>query len=128
MKDFAVFVFGKEGCDKCKLLNRRLDKILEKPEWTGFEKRYFDLTTVDGLVNFAEAESLHPQRLPSILVCRNRSDGTTERIRQRFTEGYDADGVYRVPGYVGIETDYSNAGVITPEDIEKVFREAVTAA
>jgi hypothetical protein len=128
MKDYAVLVFGKEGCDKCKVLNRRIDKLLEKPEWTRIEKKYFDITTVDGLVNFAEAESLHPQRIPALLVCKAKPDGSTERIHQRFTEGYDADGVYRVPGYVGLETDYTDGGVITPEDIEKVFREAVTAA
>ncbi|MFH1706563.1 MAG: hypothetical protein ABIF71_01395 [Planctomycetota bacterium] len=128
MKDYAILVFGKEGCDKCKMLNKRIDKLLDKPDWNGFEKRYFDVTTVDGLVNFAEAESLHPQRIPSFQVHRAKPDGTTERLRQRFVEGYDADGIYRVPGYVGLETDYAGGGVITPDDIEKVFREAVTAA
>ena len=43
MKDFKVIVFGKKGCDKCKVLNKRLDKLMEKDEWQAFEKEYYDI-------------------------------------------------------------------------------------
>jgi hypothetical protein len=126
MNKFLVQVFGKKGCPKCKVLNKRLDKVLEKPEWEGFEKSYFDVTTVDGLVNFGKAECLNGQRIPSFLVCKIDDKGQTHKIRQTFKEELDTEsGKYRFPTYVGLETDYSEDGVITPQDIETVFREAM---
>jgi len=125
MGKFVVQVFGKEGCPKCKVLNRRIDKILGREEWADFEKVYYDITTVEGLVAFGKAECLNAQRIPSFLVCIKDESGEVHKIPERFEEGYDEEtGRYRVPTYVGLETDYSRGGVITPDDIERVFREA----
>jgi hypothetical protein len=130
MKDFTVVVFGKKGCDKCAVLNRRLDRILEDPEWERFEKTYYDVTTVEGLVEFSKAEILNPQRIPSFLVMKNRPDGGYERIRETsFEEGFDEEtGAYRVPLFIGMQTDYKNGGgIIRPADIKDVLRSAVAA-
>ncbi|MCC7300990.1 MAG: hypothetical protein IT583_07920, partial [Verrucomicrobia bacterium] len=59
-KPYKIKVFGKEGCAKCKMLNQRLDKLLEEKEWSDFEKEYCDVETVDGLVAFASAECINP--------------------------------------------------------------------
>ena len=67
---YRVLVFGKEGCDKCGLLNQRLDKILADEEFAGFEKVYHDLGTVEGLLAFCRAECINPQRIPAMLVAR----------------------------------------------------------
>lgn len=129
MGKFLVQVFGKKGCPKCKVLNKRLDKVLAKPEWEGFEKTYSDITTVDGIVNFGKAECLNGQRIPSFLICKVDEKGEARKIMQTFEEGIDEKtGTYRYPAYVRIETDYSNGGVITPADIESVFKEAVETA
>lgn len=125
MQKFQVHVFGKKGCPKCKVLNKRMDKILQKKEWEHFEKSYFDITTVDGLVNFGKAEAMNSQRIPSFLICTVDEDGESHKIRETFSEGADENGAYRVPTYVGFQTDYTNGGVIRPSDIENVFKEAI---
>ena len=128
MQKYQVRIFGKKGCPKCKVLNKRMDKVLKKQEWEHFEKTYFDITTVEGLVNFGKAESLNGQRIPSFFVCTLDEDGEPHRIKQTFAEGFDENGLFRFPTYVGLETDYSNGGVITPSDIECVFQEAVESS
>ena len=125
MQKFQVQIYGKKGCPKCKVLNKRMDKVLQKKEWGQFEKVYFDITTVDGLVTFGKAEFLNSQRIPSFVVCRIDGDGEPQKIKQTFDEGFDKNSRYRIPTYVGLQTDYSNNGVITPSDIEHVFQEAV---
>jgi len=37
-KYFQIHVFGKAGCDKCAVLNKRLDQMLTEEEWEAFEK------------------------------------------------------------------------------------------
>jgi hypothetical protein len=123
---YRVLVFGKEGCDKCKTLNGRLDRILAEPAYADFEKHYCDIFTVDGLVALCEAEVLNPQRLPSFQVLRMDSEANEyRRIPQRASEGGEpATSGSPVPTYVGIETDYSGTGVIPPEVIRTVLDEA----
>ena len=129
MTEYRVMVFGKKGCSKCSILNKRVDKILQKPEWSNFEKMYYDISTVDGLVHFANAECLKANSVPAFLVCRGVEDNRYVKIRQTFDEGHDEQtGRYRVPSYVGLQTDYRSGGVITPTDIEAVFTEAKAGA
>ena len=74
MKQFVVKVFGKDGCDKCKVLNRRLDTLLAQKEWADFEKQYCDVETEDGLVDFCNVECINPQRIPAMVVARREAD------------------------------------------------------
>ena len=47
----TVHVFGKPGCAKCSMLNRRLDKMLaEEPRYARFHKEYHNVLEEDGLV------------------------------------------------------------------------------
>ena len=68
MADLKVLVFGKKGCQKCTVLNQRLDKLLAKEDYKGFEKLYRDVETVDGLIDFCEAECLNPSKIPAMVV------------------------------------------------------------
>ena len=74
-KKYRVVVFGKSGCPKCKVLNQRLDTLLDKPEWEQFEKVYHSLDTEDGLVSFCKAECINPQRIPAFYVAERRESG-----------------------------------------------------
>lgn len=130
-KDYCVFVFGKAGCDKCKVLNQRLDQLLARPEWVRFEKTYHDLTTVDGLVAFSKAECVNPQRIPAMMVMR-RSPETSSYQPVLTRDPGHADPVCRqsrLHQFLGLQTDYSaeGKGVITPKMIEAVLREAMEA-
>ena len=126
-KPYKIKVFGKEGCAKCKMLNQRLDKLLEEKEWSDFEKEYCDVETVDGLVAFASAECINPQRIPALLVTRRQEE--TERyvpVPTRNPQPHDEIcGKSKLYQYVGLQTDYSDEGkgIISPKMITTVLEE-----
>ena len=127
MAKFRVRVFGKHGCPKCTVLNQRIDGLLEKPEWSDFEKEYFDVETEAGLVEFALAECLNPQRIPAFLVLRVADDGRVDFIpnpRPGASDPVCRDS--RLYTHLGLQTDYSNVGkgVISGQMIAQVFEEA----
>ena len=121
---FRVVVFGKTSCDKCKVLNRRLDRLFTEEKWQDFEKHYCDVETEEGLLTFCRAQCVNPSRIPALLVMRRSADGRLEPI-QNPNPGV-ADAVCRrsrLYQYVGLQTDYSDigSGIITPEMIESVL-------
>jgi hypothetical protein len=127
-KNFKIKVFGKEGCAKCKTLQQRLDKLLEDKEWSDFEKEYCDVETVDGLVAFASAECINPQRIPALLVTRLQPEtGRYEPVATRDPKPRDpVCGKSKLYQYVGLQTDYSDEGkgIISPKMITAVLEEA----
>lgn len=128
-KSFKIKVFGKPGCDKCKTLNQRLDKILAEKEWADFEKEYCDVETVDGLVAFAAAECINPQRIPAMLITKRQEE--TKRyvpvaVRNLQQTPDEVCGKSKLYQYVGLQTDYTPAGkgIISPKMITAVLQEA----
>lgn len=129
-KTYQVIVFGKAGCDKCKKLNSRLDKLLKGKKWAQFEKVYCDLESEQGLVTFCSAECINPQRIPAMLVKRkNAATGAFEPMDNPAQGASDPvcknSSLYT---YLGLQTDYSETGkgVITPKMIEAVLSRALT--
>ena len=135
-KQFEIRVFGKKGCPKCKTLNKRLDSLLSKDEWAHFEKKYFDVQTEDGLVEFCNAECINPQRIPAFVVAKKHGQDTNgndaaELIPNPAPEEYDEvckDSKLYV--YLGLQTDYTDSGqgVISPKMIKSVLNEACETA
>ncbi|MDI6774697.1 MAG: hypothetical protein QME60_04785 [Verrucomicrobiota bacterium] len=126
VKPFKVMVFGKTGCDKCGVLNQRVDKLLVKEEWKDFEKLYCDVESEEGIVRLCEAECVNPQRLPALLVTRqNAETGEHDPVARR--EPGKADpvcGKARLYQYLGLQTDYRDGGgVLTPQMISAVLSE-----
>lgn len=128
-KTYKIQVFGKPGCDKCKTLNQRLDKILKKDEWSDFGKEYCDMETVDGLIAFASAECINPQRIPALIVTR-KQDATARyapvAVRNPQQTPDPVCGKAKLYQYVGMQTDYSAAGkgIISPKMITAILKEA----
>jgi len=125
---YRVHVFGKKGCPKCTVLNQRLDKVLGKDEWSEFEKHYSDVETEDGMVAFAEAECINPQRIPAMMVMEfDEETGEFEPVPN--SKPGDADKVFKkskLYQYLGIQTDYTDGGgVISPKMITKCLEEAL---
>lgn len=122
---FRVDVFGKKGCDKCTVLNQRIDKLLKKEEWAKFEKKTWDVETETGIVAFAEAEALNPQRIPAMLIKRlNEETGEYEPIENKqpgLPHPVLKDSA--LYAYVGLQTDYTEKGkgLITPAMITACF-------
>lgn len=128
-KSYRILVFGKEGCDKCKALNKRLDDLLETEPWTAFEKEYVDVMSEEGLVAFSKQECLNPQRIPAFVVA-HKKDGAEdfEPVPNRKIGVQDAvckDS--RLYHHLGLQTDYTEAGkgLITPKMITAVLQEAL---
>jgi hypothetical protein len=130
-KNHQILVFGKAGCDKCKVLNKRIDSLLEKKEWEDFEKVYCDVETEDGLLIFCNAECINPQRIPAFMVTRR--DPETGRYEPVPNPQMDVEDPIckdsRLYTHVGLQTDYSEAGrgLITPKMITTVLKQAQSA-
>ena len=123
---YQIKVFGKVGCDKCHTLNQRLDKLLKKEGYSAFAKLYCDVETLDGLVAFSEAECINPSRIPAMLVAEwdeeadeyapipTRQPGAKDPVCKKA----------KLYQYLGLQTDYSGTGVISPKMIQSVLAEA----
>jgi hypothetical protein len=128
MARLKVLVFGKKGCQKCGVLNQRLEKLFADPAYADFEKLYCDVETKDGLLHFCEAECINPSRIPALLVAEQ--DEATGRLKplpnpepgRPCTVCKDA----RLYQYLGLQTDYSEEGkgVLSPKMIKTVLDEA----
>ncbi len=129
-KKYRVRVFGKKGCEKCAVLNSRLDKVLDEDQWQDFEKEYMDLETEEGLVGLCEAECINPQQIPAFIVTRHDSEtGCYDPVQRKKTgEPDEVCGNSHLYQYVGLQTDYSakGRGVISPKMITRVMSEAMS--
>jgi glutaredoxin len=129
-KQYKVQVFGKAGCDKCKMLNRRLDKLFQLPEWQDFEKEYCDLETERGLVAFCRTQCVNPNRIPALVINRRKNDGTYEPVENMALGERDpVCGASKLYQYLGLQTDYTptGRGVISPKMITSVLEQARSA-
>jgi hypothetical protein len=128
-KPYRIQVFGKPGCDKCAVLNQRLDALLEKPEWQEFEKSYCDLATEEGLVAFAEAECINPQQIPALLITQREEQGGVYRPVPNARPGAleEVYGRSKLYQFLGVRTDYSETGrgLITPQMLTAVLGETL---
>lgn len=124
---WIVNVFGKEGCAKCAMLNRRLDKLLAEERFAAFTKQYHDVLTEDGLVHFCLAQCLNPSRIPALLMARVNPDGSHTMLLNPNPDGTDAVcGKSKLYQYLGLQTDYSGkgGGIISPEMLESILTQA----
>lgn len=127
-KHYRILVFGKKGCAKCKQLNQRIDDLLALPVWAEFEKCYYDLGTVDGLVAFCKAECLNPQRIPAFVVTRfNEVTGAYDFVPNPAPGAVDpVCKTTKLYQHLGLQTDYTDIGrgVLPPRMIEAVLQQA----
>jgi hypothetical protein len=127
-KRYRILVFGKTDCDKCKVLLRRLDTLLEDSRWLEFERLYRDVETAEGMVDFCKAGCLNPQRIPALVI--QRQDPASGRYAHVPADDApdSAAAKSRLFPCLGLQTDYSDTGrgVISPGMITDVLEAAVT--
>ncbi len=128
----TVHVFGKPGCAKCSMLNRRLDKMLaEDPRYARFHKEYHNVLDENGLVEFCKTECLNPSRIPAMVVGTQDEAGKIHYLVNPTPDAADPVCKHsRLYQFLGIQTDYSEEGkgLITPEMIQTILDEALTLA
>ena len=130
-KKFQIEMFGKDNCDKCKSLKNRIDKILEKEQL--FEKNfsiaYHNISTIEGLISFAKAQTVNGQRIPTIQISKyNAQTQKYEIIDDNRPESYIEDRLF-VPIFLQLETDYSDEkrSVIKPKEIKGLLNIALNS-
>ncbi len=123
---YEIVVFGKEGCQKCHALNQRIDKLLKKEEFASFTKTYVDVLTEEGLIEFCNTECINPQRIPAMTVRKYSSEtGLYEYIENPQPGREDAVcGSFKLYTYLGVQTDYSSTGTITPKMVKSILESA----
>ena len=126
---FRITVFGKPGCDKCKTLNSRIDKLLVKDDWSAFEKVYCSLDKEEALVQFCRAECINPQRIPAFTISRHDEQSGEYRLLKNPSPD-EPDEVCKdakLYSYLGLQTDYTSKGqgVLTRKMITSVLQEAL---
>ena len=123
---FQIVVYGKSGCQKCAVLNQRIDKLLEKDEWSDFRKIYIDVLSEDGLIEFCNAECINPQRIPAFIIRQfDEETGNYEYVLNPNPGTHDpVTGTFALYTYLGIQTDYATTGTITPKMIQQILTTA----
>ncbi len=124
-----IVIFGKQGCEKCKMLQQRVDKLLAGGEWSDFVKVYADVETEEGLVAFCRTECVNPNRIPALVVHEYDEVAGIWRPMPRTAPGAEDPicGASRLHTYIGLQTDYSGSGVLSPKMIAAVLEEARAA-
>ena len=127
-KQYRIIVFGKAGCPKCTMLNKRIDTLLEKDEWSDFEKKYESLDTEDGLVAFCRAECVNPGRVPAFAIAKNDPEAQEFKLlpNPNPQEEDPVLGDSSLYAYLGVQTDYAGKGrgVIRPAMLTRVLEQA----
>ena len=128
----TVNVFGKPGCAKCAMLNRRLDKMLaEDPRYARFHKEYHNVLSEEGLVEFCKSECLNPSRIPAMVISCADSEGKSHYLVNPDPDVFDSVCRHsKLYQFLGVQTDYSEEGkgIISPEMIKSILDEALEIA
>ena len=128
----TVNVFGKPGCAKCAMLNRRLDKMLaEDPRYARFHKEYHNVLSEEGLVEFCKSVCLNPSRIPAMVISCADSEGKSHYLVNPDPDAFDSVCRHsKLYQFLGVQTDYSEEGkgIISPEMIKSILDEALEIA
>jgi len=127
-KDYQIMIFGKAGCDKCAVLEKRVDSLITKPDWQEFGKLKIDVESEEGLVEFCQCECVNPQRIPAFVVQKwNDKTKSYENVQNPSPSSEDdVCGNSKLYTLMGIQTDYTERGkgLISPKMIKSVLQEA----
>lgn len=124
---YRINIFGKPGCSKCKQLMKRVDSLLEKEEFAEFDRQYWDLSTLDGLVKFARTECINPNRIPAFTIDKvDQETGWVEPLRPTNQSEKPEWSYARLYSLFGMQTDYTDKGkgLLTPDMLTTVMKEA----
>jgi len=116
-KTFMMVVYGKDNCPHCKELQKIVTGVLENN--TLFFADFQNLSTKEGLVAYAKAETINGQRIPALQIMKwnQKTDCYEKMIDPRKPLMNKKQGIEYMPTYLQLQTDYANHHYITQEDI-----------
>lgn len=126
MTKFLVTIFGKEGCEKCKVLKARIEHILSQPEWKEFDYVYVDVSTDEGYKIFKDTYYLEKDRIPALAI---RKFDLAQDSYVLINDSREPDEILKtskVEGLMAIQTDYfgEGRGIISPKMIVRLLEKA----
>ena len=100
--------------------------MLKKEEWQDFSKSYVEVLTEQGLIEFCNMECINPQRIPAMTVQRLVPETHTYEyiLNPHHKAVDDACGSFKLYTYLGLQTDYTTTGTITPKMITSILTSA----
>ena len=128
-KTFQIHLFGKAGCEKCALLNKRVDQLLQEKQWQIFSKVYHDVETVQGLVAFCQIECMNPSCIPGLVISRKEPlDHQYRYLPRLFPKTLTTVEKTLLYNRHGLQTDYSESGkgVIPPSLLKQMLELALS--
>jgi hypothetical protein len=123
-KPYLLVIFGKDECPRCARLERDVREVLEEDRLTGaINLDYQNLSTVEGMVAYAKAETVNGQRIPALQLLRyDTEENAYSKIPDKRDECFDEKkGRLFVPVYLQLETDYSSDEGITKGEIRELL-------
>ena len=111
---YKIILFGKDGCSKCSSLKKRIDKIL--PNFPEMSLEYCNVSTQEGIVEFCKTGELNPNRIPAIIIQKDNVYMKKKVVLEDIRCGDAA-----LPTLLGMQTDYSEKGILTNEAVLQIF-------
>lgn len=109
-KKYLAVIYGKKGCPLCvKLKAKVYDLVTDDKYKDHFGMIYHDLSTVEGLMEYAKSETVNGQRIPALQIFEQKDDGSYVKKRDTRPESYD-EKVKKlfVPVFLQAQTNYSD--------------------
>lgn len=127
-KPYLLVIFGKDECPRCARLEEDIKEILQEDALREkVDLDYQNLSTADGMLAYAKAETVNGQRIPALQLLRyDNEESAYTKIPDKRGESFDdKKGRLFVPVYLQLETDYSSSGGgITKEKIRELLAPA----
>jgi hypothetical protein len=107
-KPYIVVIYGKDGCEMCARLKSEVSTMLQNENLENeFDLDYQNLSTIEGMIAFASAETINGQRIPALQVMKySQEKGTYLKIQvpqRKLMKMQSCAG-----GYLQLQTDYSS--------------------
>ncbi len=126
MKKYLLVVYGKDGCPHCVELQRKVKEVLKNYS-DAFSVDIQNLSTKNGLIAYAKAETVNGQRIPALQIFKYNEDACVyEKIVDKRDELFNKQGgSCFYPTYLQLETDYANHKTIQNHEIEELISVAM---
>ena len=130
-KKYLAVIYGKKGCPLCvKLKANVYDIITEEKYKDKIGMVYHDLSTSEGLIEYAKSETINGQRIPAMQIFEKSYDGSYVKKRDTRPEFYNEEtGKLFVPVYLQVQTDYTipKYAEIKENQIKELFDLSINA-
>lgn len=119
-KLYVIVIYGKDGCTLCTRLKAEVNELLARQACEQFDLHYQNLSTQEGMVAYAKAETVNGQRLPALQILKY--DPARQAYRKIRDLRPECPQTGWVPTYLQLQTDYQREQpAIQPQEVEELM-------